>query len=75
VLSWHWLDARLDDQCDAWLDGRLGAQLDGQLDAMEQRLAECAARYDEEHRLRMSYDQVINRLKSEQLEWPAEVKQ
>jgi len=42
---------------------------------MEGRLAECAARYDEEHRLRMSYEQVINRLKKEQLEWPAEVKQ
>ncbi|KOO27627.1 neurofilament triplet l [Chrysochromulina tobinii] len=48
---------------------------ESRLAEMEQRLAECAARYDEEHRLRMSYDQVINRLKSEQLEWPAEVKQ
>jgi len=42
---------------------------------MEDRLGECASRYDEEHRLRMSYEQVISRLKKEQLEWPAEVKQ
>jgi hypothetical protein len=28
-----------------------------------------------EHRMRMSYDQVINRLQTEQLKWPAEVKQ
>lgn len=47
---------------------------EGRLDAMEGRLNECAARYDEEHRLKMSYEQVINRLKKEQLEWPAEVK-
>jgi len=45
------------------------------LAAMEARLGECAARYDEEHRLRMSYQQVIARLKKEQLEWPADVKQ
>ena len=42
---------------------------------MEARLGECAARYDDEHRLKMSYEQVINRLKKEQLEWPAEIKQ
>jgi hypothetical protein len=29
----------------------------------------------QEHRMRMSYDQVINRPKTEQLKWPAEVKQ
>jgi hypothetical protein len=29
----------------------------------------------QEHRMRMSYDQVINRLQTEQLKWPAEVKQ
>jgi len=45
------------------------------LQTMEGRLAECAARYDDEHRLRMSYQQVITRLKKEQLEWPADVKQ
>ena len=28
-----------------------------------------------EHRMRMSYDRVINRLQTEQLKWPAEVKQ
>uniref|UniRef100_A0A7S2N7U8 ODAD1 central coiled coil region domain-containing protein n=1 Tax=Haptolina brevifila TaxID=156173 RepID=A0A7S2N7U8_9EUKA len=47
---------------------------ESRLAEMEARLAECAARYDEEHRLRMSYDQVINRLKQEQLEWPADIK-
>jgi len=47
---------------------------ESRLAEMEQRLAECASRYDEEHRLRMSYDQVINRLKGEQLEWPADIK-
>ena len=31
-------------------------------------------RYDEEHRLKMTYEQVIKRLKSEQLGFPAEVK-
>jgi len=40
----------------------------------EVRLAECALRYDEEHRLKMTYDQVVKRLKSEQLGFPAEVK-
>jgi len=44
------------------------------LAAMEAKLGECAARYDDEHRLRMSYQQVIARLKKEQLEWPADVK-
>ena len=42
--------------------------------AMESRLVDCAAKYDDEHRLHMSYEQVISRLKKEQLEWPAEVK-
>jgi regulator of replication initiation timing len=31
---------------------------EAKLEEMEERLAECAARYDDEHRLRMSYDQV-----------------
>ena len=48
---------------------------EARLSVMEDRLNECAARYDEEHRLKMSYEQVIHRLKKEQLEWPAEVKQ
>jgi len=48
---------------------------EAKLGEMEERLVECAARYDEEHRLKMSYEQVINRLKKEQLEWPADVKQ
>ena len=47
---------------------------EARLSVMEDRLNECAARYDEEHRLKMSYEQVINRLKKEQLEWPAEIK-
>ena len=41
---------------------------------MEARLGECAARYDDEHRLKMSYEQVINRLKQERLSFPAEIK-
>jgi hypothetical protein len=48
---------------------------EARLSAMEDRLQESANRYDEEHRLKMSYDQVITRLKKEQLEWPAEIKQ
>ena len=48
---------------------------EARLRAMEDRLQESANRYDEEHRLKMSYDQVITRLKKEQLEWPAEIKQ
>jgi len=48
---------------------------EARLGEMEMRLEECAERYDDEHRLKMSYEQVINRLKKEQLEWPAEVKQ
>ena len=47
---------------------------ESRLGEMEGRLVECADRYDEEHRLKMSYEQVINRLKKEQLEWPAEIK-
>lgn len=48
---------------------------EARLQAMEGRLEESARRYDEEHRLKMSYEQVITRLKKEQLEWPAEIKQ
>jgi len=48
---------------------------EARLALMEHRLAESAARYDEEHRMKMSYEQVITRLKKEQLEWPADVKQ
>ena len=48
---------------------------EARLGAMEAKLAEAAQRYDDEHRLKMSYEQVINRLKKEQLEWPAEIKQ
>jgi len=40
----------------------------------EARLADCASRYDEEHRMKMTYEQVIKRLKNEQLGFPAEVK-
>jgi len=47
---------------------------EGRLHDMEVRLGECAGRYDEEHRLKMSYEQVTRRLKKEQLEWPAEIK-
>ena len=47
---------------------------EAKLGEMEGRLGECANRYDEQHRLRMSYEQVISRLKKEQLEWPADVK-
>lgn len=48
---------------------------ESRLAEMETRLVECAARYDEQHRLRMSYEQVIARLKKEHLEWPADIKQ
>jgi len=40
----------------------------------EAALADSASRYDEEHRLKMTYEQVIKRLKNEQLGFPAEVK-
>ena len=48
---------------------------EARLKAMEERLRSAAQRYDDEHRLKMSYEQVITRLKKEQLEWPAEIKQ
>jgi len=40
----------------------------------EMKLEETAARYDEEYRTKMTYEQVIKRLKNEQLGFPAEVK-
>jgi hypothetical protein len=48
---------------------------EARLGEMEAKLGESAGKYDDEHRLKMSYEQVINRLKKEQLEWPAEIKQ
>ncbi len=40
-----------------------------------ERLVECANKYDDEHRTKMAYEQVIKRLRREQLDWPADVKQ
>jgi len=40
----------------------------------EMKLEETAARYDEEYRTKITYEQVIKRLKNEQLGFPAEVK-
>ena len=44
------------------------------LKEMEDLLQKCAARYEEEHKLKMTYEQVINRLKLERLSFPANVK-
>ena len=44
------------------------------LRAQEERLVAAAHRYEESHRTKLTYEQVIERLKTEQLSWPEEVK-
>ena len=44
------------------------------LKEMEDLLSKCAGRYEEEHKLKMTYEQVINRLKHERLGFPENVK-
>jgi len=44
------------------------------LRGMEEKLVGCAQRYEEEHRIKMTYEQVIRRLKQERLGFPAELK-
>jgi len=40
----------------------------------EEQLLGSAERYEEEHKLKLTYEQVINRLKQERLSFPAEIK-
>ena len=44
------------------------------LRAGEENLVQCAARYEEDHRVQKTYEQVIRRLKQERLSFPAEQK-